>query len=368
VCAIAALATVPSGELQAVFAAAASTLFESTPFILAGVFAARLAPRHGFTLAALAGCGCTSGPGARSFVVAAVTALIFGPTIAVLRLLAAWGVARWLRCATQTCQPTSPLSDLWSMLPYVFGAGVAAGALPFWLAAHLHPMPAYVAGGLLALFSPCTLGTVALAGTLRTLSTPATIGILSVAGICDLRAFKKHAHPRPEHDALAYLLGAAACAILAAHRGGTLLNPRFTTALWSCAVALGALAYLHRQARSPRMRWAPLVMAAGTLCAGALPTYGITETTLADAAPGETLHFRGVLAREGKQDALVRYAITCCRADAQPVAVRLKRPLRERSGQWLDARGTLVRDQRGIAFDVRMYKRMGAPTDPFIYR
>lgn len=368
VCAIAALATVPTWELQAAFAAAASTLFESTPFILAGGFAARLAPRRGITLAALAGCGCASGPGARSLAVAGATALTFGPLVAIARLLAAFGVARWLRRPADLNVQTPALAELSSVLPYALAAGVAASTLRLWLSAHLEPLFGFIAGGTLAMLSPCTLGAVAFAGTLRALSPPAAVAILLIAGICDLRTLRPRPQHGVEHDALAYGIAAVACVILAAARGGTLLNPRFTIALWLCAIALSILGYVHRRARSPRLRWAPLIMAAGTLCTGALPTYAVTETTLADAAPGEMLRFHGVLVREGKQDALVRYSITCCRADAQPVAVRLKSPLHERTGQWFDARGTLIGDQRGLALDVRTYKRTGAPTDPFIYR
>ena len=62
-------------------------------------------------------------------------------------------------------------------------------------------------------------------------------------------------------------------------------------------------------------------MLAGVMVAAPPPAYTMTETTLTDLFPGERLDFTGRLARNGDSAALVRYAITCCRADATPVAV-----------------------------------------------
>ncbi len=197
---------------------------------------------------------------------------------------------------------------------------------------------------------------------------PQRLAMLCVSGICDFRSLKREPAALEKHDAFAYVIAAFACAAIASAHGATLLNPRFTIALWASSAALVALAYVHRHARTMHLRWAPIVMTLGALFSHSAPSYTITETTLNDAAPGDAIVFRGILARDGNHDALVRYAITCCRADAQPVVVRLEHPLRERSGDWFSARGTLVGASTGIALRIRQYEKINAPSDPFIYR
>jgi len=357
---------VPSAHIQAVIAAAASTLFESVPFILAASFARRLFPKCGETLSALLSCGCVRGPGARSLAVFGLTALTFGALPAVIRLCAALVVAR--RSSVQNCESqTSPLAEVCDILPYAIGGSVVSTIIGPAFHMHAGGVAGFVFGCIVGFFAPCTLGAIALAATLRHVAFPAAVGILLTSGIIGVRTFER----RPAaamHDGFAYVIACGACVVLAASRGATLLNPRFTIALWLSAAAFIALAIVYRDRRNKALRWAPALMVAGTVCSHVSPAYTITETTLSDAAPGDAMNFRGAVMRDGHNDALVRYQITCCRADAQPVVVRLQRRLAERTGQWVDVSGTLISDAAGIALNVRAYRRVAAPEDPFIYR
>jgi uncharacterized membrane protein YcgQ (UPF0703/DUF1980 family) len=80
------------------------------------------------------------------------------------------------------------------------------------------------------------------------------------------------------------------------------------------------------------------------------------------------LTFTGVLTRDGPAAALVRYAITCCRADAAPVVVRLAHPPRFAPGTWLRANGTIETRAGEPRLDVAHVTAIAPPTDPFIYR
>jgi len=299
--------------------------------------------------------------------VTALTALTFGPAIAVVRFAAALAIAGTLRRRTCTLE-TPAIGELASLLPYASIAGIVAGVLPNALHLHFGVMTGIIAGLGLGFLAPCALGAVAIAGTLRHVSVAASIAMLAVSGICDLRAFRSASSAHGDHDFFAYGMSAAACAWLAAAHGGTLLNPRFTTGLWLSATALILLAAVHRKQRCARVRWAPLVMVAGIVCCHTSPAYTITETTLADASAGDAVSFRGMLTRHGGAAALVRYAITCCRADAQPVVIRLTQPLRETDGEWFAVRGRLLNEPFGLALKVEKYRHTDAPADPFIYR
>jgi uncharacterized membrane protein YcgQ (UPF0703/DUF1980 family) len=109
-------------------------------------------------------------------------------------------------------------------------------------------------------------------------------------------------------------------------------------------------------------------MLAGALVAAPPPIYRATETTLAGGFPGERVTFLGVLARDASHEALVRYAITCCRADAAPVALRLASPVSYPAGTWLRTDGTLVADGDSLAYEATHVERATPPLDPFVYR
>jgi len=218
------------------------------------------------------------------------------------------------------------------------------------------------------LMAPCALGGVGFAAALRTVMPTAAAGFLCIAGIVDVRAWIRRTAPAHAHDAFAYVLFALACAIVAVHRGGGLLNPKLALALWPCAVGGAYAAYRFRGEQSARLRIAPAIMLAGAFLAAPLPAYHATETTLADAFAGERVDFTGVLTRTGNAATLVRYAITCCRADAAPIVVRLlDSPPRSAHG-WMHARGMLVSRGSELRLRAASLTPIAAPADPFVYR
>ena len=109
-------------------------------------------------------------------------------------------------------------------------------------------------------------------------------------------------------------------------------------------------------------------MLAGALLGAAPPQYRATETTLTDLFAGERLTFTGALARDGNASAVVRYAITCCRADAAPVAVRLDRSPPFPTGTWLRVAGSVENVNGELRLITTRIERIAPPTDPFIYR
>jgi uncharacterized membrane protein YcgQ (UPF0703/DUF1980 family) len=89
---------------------------------------------------------------------------------------------------------------------------------------------------------------------------------------------------------------------------------------------------------------------------------------MSDLFAGERLTFTGALTREGAQSAIVRYAITCCRADAAPVAIRLQRTPPYSAGTWLRIDGRIENLAGELRLVAQRTVRVAAPTDPFIYR
>jgi hypothetical protein len=368
----AALLTSP-GAADAVLAAAAGALVESAPFLLAGAVAARFAGRHAGWIA-YAGCGCGQGPSARSLPAAAATWLVFGPAVALARLAAGIAVARLGRgrfpagCAGHG-EP-GLLTGLSAVLPAALAAGVLSQALPLLQGGRIPPVLQAAAGAALGFAAPCALGTVALAGSLRAHAMPAAAALLCVAGIADLRALRRfHAHEGPAHDAFAYALLAVALGIVALRHGDALVHPALAFVVGACAVGTALLAIVHRTRSHPRLRAAPAFMLLGALIAAPPPAYRATETTLADLFAGERLRFTGRLTEDGRNAALVRYAITCCRADASPVVVRLLRSPHAAPGTWLYAAGTIAPSPNGdLRLNATKLHPVAPPTDPFIYR
>lgn len=358
--------------LTALLVTSAATLFESVPFILAAAVFTQMPLRWNARIVAYLGCGCGVGPSARSLPAAAATCLVFGPLVAGARLVAAYSIDRF-RDRARTCDhdrnADSMLSELWLVAPIaLLGAG-AALVLP--AVAPAHP-PAALAffGGAAAAFvmAPCALGTAGFAATLRTMAPAAAAGFLCVAGLLDARTWiRRHATPGA-HDALAYALLALACAIVAAHGGTGLVHPKFAPALWPCALAGAYLAYRHRSQRCGLLRAAPAVMLLGAFLGAPLPEYHATETTLAGAFAGERVDFTGVLTRTQGAATLVRYAITCCRADAAPIVLRLESTPPLRAGQWVRARGALIARENDLRLRPDVFEPVSPPPDPFVYR
>ncbi len=255
----------------------------------------------------------------------------------------------------------------------ILQAGLLAGAAMQFCAgfdpARLSKIGSALAGAALGFTaSPCGLGAVALAGALRVRAPVAAVAFLCVAGIIDLRALQRASHGWAGHDTFAYALLAAALGIVAWRHGDSLVHPGFTAALGCCAC--GALLYAgrHPRSRSPGARAAPLLMLFGALVGAPAPQYHATETTLENLFAGEHLTFTGVLARDAGTSSVVRYAITCCRADAAPVAVQLERSVPYPVGTWLRIDGRIESDHGNLRLAPQRTDRVAAPTDPFIYR
>lgn len=352
---------------EALLAASAATLLECVPFVLAAaVLSHRLPPRVSRMVPYL-GCGCGTGPSARSIPGALATALLFGPAAAVLRLAAAWGAGRLLR-SRQTCgDPETPLPVLHGLVPASVGAGLAAQFEMTLLGSNVHGPAAFATGALAGfLAAPCALGVPALAAALRGVSPAAAVGFLCVAGIADVRAVARgHRHRHGgRHDALAYLLLSLACGVTALRGGGELVHPIFVPSLYACSMVFSYCTHRYRKSRAPLLRVAPAIVLAGVFLASPPPEYHATETTLGDAFPGERVDFTGVVTQTGPASTLVRYAITCCRADAAPVVVRLAHANAALHG-WVHARGTL---DGSLALAAQSLEPIAAPADPFVYR
>jgi hypothetical protein len=232
--------------------------------------------------------------------------------------------------------------------------------------ARLPPVLGVLAGGLLGfLAAPCALGAVAIAGALHARSPLAASAFLCVAGIVDLRALSSGPHVAPRRDAFAYALLGVALGAVAVRGGDSLIHPGLAPAIGVSAVIAFIGAARHRRDFAPAQRAAPVLMLAGVFAAAPPPPYYATETTLAGLFPGERLRFTGTLVREGSRSAVVRYAITCCRADASPVAVRLERAPPYDAGTWIRVDGRVDGDLRLDAAEVW---RVAPPSDPFVYR
>lgn len=356
--------------VTALLVTSAATLFEAAPFILAAALLTQTL-RSNARMEAYLGCGCGVGPSARSLPAAAATWLVFGPLVAGARLAGAILAAR-LRRRMPSCDHAthgSVLSELALIVPIAITGASIALVLPALAGFHTSPAIAFIAGSAAAFaMAPCALGAVGFAAALRATMPAAAAGFLCVAGIVDLRAWLRRTRPAGSHDAFSYALFAIACAIVAAHRGGGLVHPKLALALWPCALASAYAAYRFRALSCARLRIAPAVMLIGATLAAPLPAYHATETTLADAFAGERLDFTGLLTRTAGAATLVRYAITCCRADAAPIVVRLVQPPPPQARGWFHARGVLIAHGSSLRLRADTLERVAEPSDPFVYR
>jgi hypothetical protein len=369
-----ALLTLSAGEgARAALAGCASALFEATPFLLAGIAATQFLRRYNPIVEYL-GCGCGTGPSARSLPAAAAVWYVFGAPVAIARLLAAILAARLLHrnAAGEPCAGAESLHPLGALAAVVPAAALAACAMQLFAAvdpSHFAPIANALLGAALGFAAaPCGLGAVALAGALRVHDPVAAAAFLCIAGIVDARALFARSHRDAGQDAFGYALLAIALAVVAARRGDALVHPALSVPLAICAGAALGYAFVHRRERCASARFAPAVMLAGALLGSAPPQYRATETTLTDLFTGERLSFTGALVRDGKASAVVRYAITCCRADAAPVAVRLDRTPPLPSGTWLRVDGSVENVDGELRLVAAHIERITPPSDPFIYR
>jgi hypothetical protein len=353
-----------------VLVTSAATLIESVPFILAGAALQMLRFRWNARLMPYLGCGCGAGPSARSIPAAAATWLVFGSLVAALRVCAAVAVDRITsKRVSCTHGETGLLPQLTLIAPIAMLGGAFSIFAPSLFSPQAKPAMMFATGAAMGFaLAPCGLGAVGLAAAMRGAMPAAAFGFLCVAGIADLRTWLRARHVAIQHDALAYALAAIACAIVASRNGGGLVHPKLAVVLWPCAIACAVLAYRYRFEACASARIAPIVMLAGAVLAAPPPDYHATETTLADAFAGERIDFTGVLTRTGGAATLVRYAITCCRADAAPIVVRLERNPAQTLHGWMHAYGTLVTSGDGLRLHVDTMRPIPEPADPFVYR
>jgi hypothetical protein len=368
--AIALLATFSPDSVRSALAACSGALFEATPFLVAGFLLSHVLPRYR-AAADFLGCGCGFGPSARSLPAAVASWLVFGPAVTIARFTAALLAARWLsaRGARGCEEGASLLGELGAVFPSAAIAGVALQWFASFDPARLSPIASATLGVALGFgAAPCALGAVALGGALHVRAPVAAAAFLCIAGIVDARALARKSSSRGDHDALAYALLAAALAVVAARHGDTLVHPAFTIVLAGCSAVALAFAAAYRQSRNAGARFVPALMLAGAFVGAPVPQYRATETTLTELFAGERLSFTGTLVRDGGTAALVRYAITCCRADASPVAVRLGALPSYPPGTWLRVDGRVANVRGDLRLLPERIRTVSAPTDPFIYR
>ena len=270
-----------------------------------------------------------------------------------------------------------PLRDLIAALPGAAGGTLLAGLL----AAHpagLEAWPLACGLGLLAgWLMPCTSGAIALAAALRHVVPAASAGILLSAGIIPRRwlgmglvpwrlfaawfmrlnsstQWRRHcraaadnicAEIEGDHAADCgtsagygastdrWALGGVglACGWLVARGGAGFVHPRLVPLVAAgCVLALARLPLALRSRSISGVLVVPGVLLTALVFGSPVPSTSADETTLDGAYAGERVSFIGTATRRNGATVLVRYAITCCRADAMPVALRLDRVPRRR--------------------------------------
>ncbi len=361
-----ALVAIAPQAVMAIGASTVSVLLESLPYLAVATALSPFVGRYAHALVAYAGCGCGAGPSARSIPAAVAAGTVFGAPIAVARVLVASLAARIV--PVREHMHSNLLGELVHLVPAALLAAEMMQIVPMLPLHGLHPAALWLAGALLGLVaSPCALGGVALAASLRASAPLAALGILCTAGVIPTR-LRFHSDKEP-HDSLAYLLVAIACGLIAARHGGTFVHPRMTLPLVLCAVYCAVMAVRFRAAAArstPRL--AAAVALAVVVIGAPQPIYHASETTLADAFAGERVDFTGVAVTDRARSALVRYAITCCRADAAPVSLVVDRDLSHLSGHWMQARGTIENDDGALRLHVAELTPIAPPLDPFAYR
>ncbi|HTU71871.1 MAG TPA: hypothetical protein VMF11_16325 [Candidatus Baltobacteraceae bacterium] len=368
VAAAVALAAIAPQTLMLFLASAAGIVLESLPYL---AFATAIAPfsgRHAHALVAYLGCGCTGGPSARSIPAAIATAALFGLPAAFARVAAASFVARRARrCAH--AESGDLLGEVHRLAPAALLAAAAAAFVPMLPLRVLPPVALFTAGALLgAIVSPCALGGIALAASLRAPEPLAAAGVLCTAGILDVYALRSPRAHGAARDRWAYVLLALVCALVAGRGGASLVHPRLAVPLALCALFCLYAAWRERAKPSASFRLLPALLLAVAVAGAPAPVYRATETTLADAFPGEHVDFTGVAVSSRTVSALVRYAIVCCRADAAPVALALDRNVARFNGRWLHASGALESHDGMLRLRVEHLAPVPPPSDPFVYR
>ncbi|MBC5804094.1 MAG: hypothetical protein GIX03_14070 [Candidatus Eremiobacteraeota bacterium] len=378
--------------LHAALAAAAGSLFEAAPFGLA----AELVPRRWHFGAQLAGCGCAGRvPGALSLAATALCWIAFGPPVALARFGAGLAVMRFTPprhdVGPTPGAPPDALDALLVLAPCAAAATAGVSALlpiaPHLTREPLGPLIAFALGMALGTIAPCATAAVAIAAALAPHVSAAAAGLLLTGGLVQIPGAMRRCARRSDAvcaAAVAARFGLAAALALLAQRGAAgFVNPRLLPLI--VLGALLALASACRALLSTRRRTVPAsgdgsrpwpsgalvpVIMLGALAAGSpVPRERVSATQLVDAYPGERLSFVGTVQRgNGGASMLERYEITCCRADAAPIVIRLTSRLPLIDGTWVAASGVLASSARGLALRLGQWKAVAPPADPFVYR
>lgn len=235
------------------------------------------------------------------------------------------------------------------------------------------PMPiVFLLGVATGMLASCTLGSIAFAASVHSAAPALAGGVLCSAGVFALHArwAPNAAHHELHHSVAArplYGAMALACAIVAARGGATLVHPKLV--LWiALGAALASLNAFRTDARTRRSTTLPvLLMLAAALSPNAAVQHNAPAAAFDTLVLGERVRLSAQIAG-GARTTLVRYAITCCRADAAPVAVRLDRVLGPPPGSWVTVDGTVGADSGGLVVHVTGARAIPPPADPFLYR
>ena len=372
-----ACAALPSPLLHGALAATVSVLFEAAPLVLAlGLVRGRFLR----AAAALAGCGCgpAAGPAALSLPATALCWIAFGPAAALARFAAAVLLAAGRSQRAGAEAEADALETLAAIAAPAFllalGTEFVRDGRPAGVVSALPPevlVPLELAAGLGAgALAPCCVAAVALAAMLRVSAPVAAAGILITAGLVPAARPRAPAPGLPlAYDArLGLALLGCACAALAALHGRGFVHPRLVPLLWS---ALPAALFAIRRRPATRARFGaffPAAMLAALALGSPAPPATLPASPLDGVYPGETIAFSGVATFARERTTLVRYAITCCRADASAIALPTDLRLRVPRDTWLAIRGTIERDGDGLFVHAAEWRRIAPPADPYLYR
>jgi hypothetical protein len=371
----------PAADARAC-AAAAGSVFEAAPFMIAAEllrggdrWKRYLAPALAF-----AGCGCATRrvPGALALPAIALAALAFGPAVAVGRTMAAvaiWWVRRRqaVPAANRHDAPGMEPPDIFAQLALVGTSAFVASLAVAALAATGTKLPSaglIIAGALVGAVVPCAAAGVAIAAAFSHSAPAASVGALCTAGLLSLPlATAQRRTPRTTQRPvpLSGLLLATALGGLAYNGPSGLVSPRLLV-----PIALASICAIWRlrtwRAAGRASILVPAAMLAMLLLHVPPPVYRADPAGLRDTFPGERLAFAGAVRHGRNVTMLVRYAITCCRIDATPVAVTLDRTLAIADGGWIAASGTVVRGEDGRPLlHVEAVRAIAPPADPFFY-
>ncbi len=355
---------------RAALASAAAVLLETLPYAAAAAMLRPLLGRLAPNVVAYAGCGCSTGPGARSIPAAFACAALFGPYVALARWMGAIAVSILQRGSPHRSEHDEPplLGDLATIALAALLAGAMTVAAPMLALAHRSPLLQCISGVMLGFAAaPCALGGVALASALHAQSPLAAYTMLGVAGVIDLRVWWRARAPHVGGDRTTYATLALACAIVAYEHGASLIHPRMVPALWGCAVFGAYLAIRTKSISAPLQRFVAASLVAIALIGSPPPPPVTTEATLDTLYPGERIDFTGEYQRNAGVARVVRYAITCCRADARPVCIVLAHPIAVIPDAWLKVRGVVQRRGDELVLATTEIRQIAPPTDPFVY-